>query len=112
MIRSTLPRKRVVGTICCLSLAEWVLFEVIRTPYRPPKDMLTFLGTEKYAVVVLMLGIALGGIAVLLWWAVRSFWSKADVMVIAGLLVVCVGLITFVVFHPGWPVTPLHLLFR
>lgn len=44
------PQWRIVvvaGTLL-IAFVEWLLFELIRTPYGPPHDMLTLLGQEKY----------------------------------------------------------------
>lgn len=35
-------RIAVVGGTLLTAFLEWLLFELIRTPYRPPHDMLTF----------------------------------------------------------------------
>ncbi len=111
-LRSALPRNRVAITIFCLVFAEWVLFELIRVPYRPPQDMLTFLGTEKYAVMALMMGVAVVGAMLLVWWSLRSSWSKRDLAIIAALLAILTVAGTLVIFHPAWSVTPLQMLLR
>jgi Na+/melibiose symporter-like transporter len=108
MIRHALLRKRVAATICGLAVTEWLLFELMRAPYRPPQDMTTFLGTEKYAVMAVMLGLAVGGLGLIAWWAARSTWTKRDVTVIALLVAVLMGAGTYVVINPSWPVTPLR----
>jgi len=112
MIRHALPRKRLAATISSLAFVEWVLFELIRTPYRPPQDMTTFLGTEKFPVMAVMLVLAVVGFGLVLWWAVRSTWTRRDVNRLALLVSVLVGLGSFVVFAPRWPVTPFNLLLK
>jgi Na+/H+-dicarboxylate symporter len=107
-----LPRKRIVATLCGLGFAEWVLFELLRTPYRPPHDMLTFLGTEKYGVIMLMVGMLILGAGLVGWWAVRSVWTAKDMTVVVTVLAVLLGAGVFVFFHPGRPVTPFNLLLR
>lgn len=107
MKRRALPLKPFAVAICGLAFAEWSLFEIIRIPYRPPQDMTTFLGTEKYAVVALMLGLAVGGFGFVSWWAARFAWTKRDVAIVAFLVAVLVGAGLYVVTNPGWPVTPL-----
>ncbi len=74
--------------------------------------MLTFLGTEKYLVMILMLGIALVGLAFILTRSFGSFWTKRDIILIGVLTAILTAGGILVVFHPAWPVTPLHLLLR
>jgi len=112
MTRSALPRKRVVNTACSLVFVEWLLFELIRIPYRPPADMLTFLGTEKYAVMEIMVVIAVFGVALIVWWAVRSFWTERDVIILTALVKSLLEAVVLVVFFPAWPVTPFRLLLQ
>jgi len=106
------PRKRIVATLCGLAFAEWVLFELLRTPYRPPHDMLTFLGQEKYGVIMLMLGMLVLGAGLVVWWATRSVWTAKDITIVASLLALLTGAGVFVLFHPGRPVTPFNLLLK
>jgi hypothetical protein len=74
--------------------------------------MLTFLGTEKYAVMALMMGVAVVGAMLLVWWSLRSSWSKRDLAIIAALLAILTVAGTLVIFHPAWSVTPLQMLLR
>ena len=112
MIRHALPRKRVAATLCGLVLVEWLLFELLRAPYRPPHDMTTFLGTEKYAVIAFMSVLAVLGFGLLLWWAASSTWTRRDVTVLTILATVLLVAGSAVVIAPRWPVTPFHLLLR
>jgi hypothetical protein len=112
MTRPALPRKRLATVIVILIFVEWILFEIIRTPYRPPYDMTTFLGTEKYPIILFMLGLAVLGLGLIVWWAVRSAWSKRDVITIALLVVVLAAALAYVVFYPCWPVTPLNWVLK
>ena len=105
MTRHALPIKRVVAAICGLVFTEWLLFELLRTPYRPPQDMTTFLGTEKYAVIALMVGVGVGGLSLILWWAARSAWTRRDVTAVALFVAVVMGAGIYVVINPGWPST-------
>ena len=43
------------------------MFELLRTPYRPPEDMLTFLGTENTGLVTFMVALAI-------FWTIVSIW--------------------------------------
>ena len=112
MARRVLPVKRFAGAICGLAFLEWVLFELIRAPFRPPQDLTTFLGTEKYAVIALMLGIAVGGLGLISLWGARSTWTKQDLTVVGLLAVVVMGAGIYVVINPGWPVTPLNQVLK
>lgn len=112
MIRHALPRKRVSATLCGLALVEWVLFELVRAPYRPPQDMTTFLGAEKYGVIAVMLVLAVFGFGLLLWWAVRSAWTSRDIAAVAFLATGLLVAGSIVVIAPTWPVTPFRLLLR
>ncbi len=53
--------------------------------------MNTLLGTEKYAVMVLMLGLAVGGVSLMTWWGARSAWIKRDVAIIVFLVTILLG---------------------
>ena len=112
MTRLPLPIKRFAAAICGLALTEWVLFELVRAPYRPPQDMTTFLGTEKYTVMTFMLVLAVAGLGLMCWWAARSTWMKRDITVVTVLVAVLMGLGIYVVINPGWPVTPLSWVLR
>jgi hypothetical protein len=112
MTRQALPRKRVAVTICSLALMEWLLFELLRTPYRPPQDMTSFLGTEKYAVIAFMLILAVSGFGLLLRWAVRSTWTNRDVALIGILVAVVIAAGSVAVIAPSWPVTPFEFLLK
>jgi hypothetical protein len=70
-VTRVLPRKRLAAAIVVLGFVEWFLFELVRTPYRPPQDMTTFLGVEKYAVLAVMFLFANGGGGFIAWWAAR-----------------------------------------
>jgi hypothetical protein len=69
--------------------------------------MTTFLGTEKYAVIALMLGLAIAGLALISWWVVRSVWTRRDFWVVALMVAALAGAGIYVVMNPSWPVTPL-----
>lgn len=112
MTRHALPIKRFAAAICGLAFTEWILFELIRAPYRPPQDMTTFLGTEKYVVIALMFGLAVVGLGLISWWAARSSWTKRDVTGAALFIAVVIGAGIYVVINPSWPVTPLNWVLK
>jgi hypothetical protein len=112
MTRHALPRKRVAVTLCGLVFVEWLLFELLRAPYRPPQDMTTFLGTEKYGVIAFMSVLAVLGLGLIFWWSVSSTWTRRDATVLVVVATVLFVAGSVVVFAPRWPVTPFHLLLR
>lgn len=112
MTRNPLRTIRFAAAILALAFIEWILFELIRAPYRPPRDMTTFLGTEKYAVIAFMLLLALVGFGLMCWWAARSAWTKRDITAVAILVTVITGAGIYVVIRPSWPVTPLSWVLR
>ena len=112
MTRRALPRKRIAATLSGLVVIEWVLFELLRAPYRPPEDMTTFLGTEKYGVIAFMLVLAVCGLVLLLWWGLRSTWTRRDATVIVILATALTLAVSAVVVAPRWPVTPFRLILR
>lgn len=81
-------------------------------PYRPPQDMTTFWGTEKYAVMGVMFVLAVFGFGLLLWWAVRSTWTSRDFTVLALVATVLAVAVSLAVIAPRWPVTPFDLILR
>ncbi|MCC6680625.1 MAG: hypothetical protein IT445_06955 [Phycisphaeraceae bacterium] len=112
MKRRSLHRNRAAMAVCGFAVVEWVLFEFVRTPYRPPQDMTTLLGTEKYAVITGMLVLALFGSGLFLWWILRSTWTRRDVATIAILVIVLIVAGSIVIVAPPWSVTPFQLLLR
>ena len=102
MTRQALPRKRVAAALCSLVAVEWILFEFLRAPYRPPQDMTTFLGTEKYAVIGLRFSLAVIGCALLSRWTVRFSWTSRDVTVLALAASVLMVATSTVVIAPSW----------
>jgi hypothetical protein len=64
----------IVAVTILTAVVEWLLFELVRIPYRPPNDMLTLLGQEKYAVFGLMGAILVGWLMFLIGsWTQGSF---------------------------------------
>ena len=112
MTRQALPTKRIAATLCGLVFLEWLLFELLRAPYRPPQDMTTFLGTEKFGVIAFMAVLAMLGFGLLFWWSLSSTWTRRDVTVLAILATVLIVAGSVVVLAPRWPVTPFHLILR
>ena len=110
--RNPLRTMRFAVAILTLTFIEGILFELIRAAYRPPEDMRTFLGTEKYAVIAFMVFLAAVGLSLMCWWAARSAWTKRDITAVAILFPVIMLAVIYIVIKPGWPVTPLNWVLR
>ena len=86
------------------------MFELLRTPYSPPADMLTLLGTEKYAVVGIMAFVAgiwlVGAIAIL----TTSKFSIRELMSFVALLCIIMSFYLFIIKNPMRYVTPWELM--
>lgn len=92
------------------AFVEWLMFELLRTPYRPPHDMLTVLGTEKYGLVAYMIAIGLvwvGAVAVTI--AMKAM-KWLDYFAFVVVVVMILALIQYIVRNPGRLVTPWDLL--
>lgn len=107
-----LPRYRFMAGIVCICLLEWLLFELLRAPYRPPRDMTTFLGTEKYPVFFFMALLAVISLLWGAWFIFRRTWTRQDVTGVTALIALILLLGACAVFAPRWPVTPWHLILQ
>lgn len=94
------------------AVAEWLLFELIRTPYHPPYDMLTLLGQEKYAVVGFMAVLLVVWVATMLGLALSRRLTLRDYLAFFALLSVLLAIGGHLVRNPSWPVTPFELLWK
>ena len=93
-----------------VAFVEWLMFELLRTPYRPPADMLTLLGTEKYGLITFMVALAV-------FWTIVSIWILATTRLTLrqyfGFLTLAafqLGGLLYIVRNPLRPVTPWELL--
>lgn len=100
-----------IGTIA-IALAEWLLFELLRAPYRPPEDMRTLLGREKYSVPYLMAALGIVWTVVSIWLLVSLRPTLRNLLAYMTLLAVLLSLFVYVARNPSWPVTPPELLWR
>lgn len=94
------------------AVIEWLMFELIRMPYRPPNDMLTFLGTEKYGVVILMVMVGLAWLAFVSYRVCHRVFNGRECLEFFAFTTVLASLLSYVVFFPSWPVTPFELLWQ
>ncbi|WP_397570350.1 hypothetical protein [Schlesneria sp. T3-172] len=106
----TWARKCVVAATILFAVVEWLLFEYVRVPYRPPYDMLTMLGQEKYLVFGWMLMILAGwlGFLILCWWEIS--FTRKDYVLFVALLICLITIFGIVIAFPTWPVTPFDLI--
>src|SRR5947208_3014103 len=100
-------RGRLVTVTMAVAVVEWVLFELIRIPYRPPHDMLTLLGQEKYSVVGFMGMLAVGWTLYVLFDGLWPLPTVQDGLAFGALLSVVAVVVAAIVIYPPWPVTPL-----
>ena len=105
-------RIAVVGGTLLIAFLEWLLFELIRTPYRPPHDMLTLLGQEKYGVAGFMGLLFAIWLTMMLYFALSSRFTVRDYLGFMGLLGVLLAIGGYLVGNPLRPVTPFDLLWK
>jgi hypothetical protein len=111
---NTQTKRRIVTVVMTVgwAVAEWLLIELRRLPYRPPHDMRTLLGTERDAIPGLMVALAVGWLFCLVVFCVCpvSQLSRRDCVCFALLIIVLIAIIGGLVMFPWWPVTPYELL--
>ena len=112
MTRTGYRRIGVVAGTLLIAFVEWLLFELIRTPYRPPHDMRTLLGQEKYGVVGFMGVLFTIWVATTLCLALSSRFTLRDYLAFTALLGVLLAVGRYLVGNPPWPVTPLDLVWE
>jgi hypothetical protein len=110
-LRPPLRRHIVIATLG-VAVVEWLLFELIRSPYDPPRDMRTFLGQEKYPLFGIMAAIVGGWSLYLLYAALRHSPTRRDALAFAALLAFLTMIATIVVYFRPWTVTPLDWICR
>jgi hypothetical protein len=106
MTRIRYQRIGVVAGTLLIAVVEWLLFELIRTPYRPPNDMATLLGQEKYGVVGFMGVLLAVWIGTVLWLALSSRFTMRDYPAFRALLGVLLAVGGYLLRNPLWPVSP------
>lgn len=93
-------------------VVEWLWFELIRIPYRPPEDMLTLLGVEKYAVMAGMATFAVGWLCVAACWLICLRFTTHDYVLYAVLVLILTVCFSLLALFPPWIVTPLEWILR
>ena len=107
-----LPPYRLTAGITSVCVLEWLLFELLRVPYRPPQDMTTFLGTEKYTVIAFITLLAVISFAWGAWLILRRTWTRQDVLFVMAVVVSLSLSVGLAVLLPSWPVTPWQMILR
>lgn len=105
-------RSGIVAGTLLIAFVEWLSFELIRTPYRPPHDMATLLGHEKYAVVGFMGVLFAVWVGTTVCLALSSRFTLRDLLAFTALLGVLLAVGGYLVGNPLWPVTPLERIWK
>jgi hypothetical protein len=100
------------AVIVAIAIIEWSLFELLRCPYRPPFDMRTLLGAEKYVVRDTMVAVAVVGTLYVLYRVLTSSFSIRGYFLLTTLVAILAMMAVVVVRYPLWPVTPWDLLWQ
>lgn len=93
-------------------VVEWLLFELIRIPYRPPEDMRTLLGVEKYGVAYFMALLAIVWLCLAVFCMACFRFPGKDYNRYGRLLAVLIVVLALVVLWPPWTVTPFELIWK
>ena len=98
-----------VGT-AFVAFLEWLLFELLRTPYAPPRDMLTLLGQEKYQVVGFMGFVGVVWIIISIWLLFSSRLTLRQYFGYLALIAVLLSGFLFILRNPNRPITPWDMM--
>ena len=110
MINLKTARIVVVATTCVIVFIEWLLCELVRLPYRPPHDMNTFLGTEKYSVPYVIAAIAMAWAAFLVYMTCFAQFTLRDFFIFMGLCACLAIIFGLIIAFPMWTVSPPELI--
>ncbi len=98
-----------IGTVS-VALIEWLLFELLRTPYAPPRDMLTLLGQEKYQVVGFMWFLGAVWIAIAIWLLLTSRLTLRQYLSFTAMIALLLACFLFILRNPIRAVTPWDMM--
>ena len=98
-----------LGTVC-VAFIEWLLFELLRTPYAPPRDMLTLLGQEKYQVVGFMIFVGFVWIMISIWLLFTSRLTLRQYFGFIALIAILLSGFLFILRNPNRPITPWDMM--
>ncbi len=98
-----------IGT-AAVALLEWLLFELLRTPYSPPRDMLTLLGQEKYQVVGFMWFAGVVWILIAIWLLFTSRLSLRQYLSFIAMIAFLLSGFLAILRNPIRSVTPWDMM--
>ena len=98
-----------IGTLF-VAIAEWLMFELLRTPYEPPHDMMTFLGQEKYSLVAPMALFLIGWLVVVAVTLLRAKLTLKHHLFFIVLVALILAFFFYILENPRRPVTPWHFI--
>ena len=94
------PNHRLLfGVTFAVALAEWLMFELLRTPYAPPSE-LTLLGTEKYGLVGFMICVAIVWLIYTATALCVGRMTIRDLMLFVGLICAIMAFYSFILNNP------------
>ena len=99
-----------IGGTLLTALSEWIMVELVRTPYRPPSDMLTLLGTEKYGLVAIMIGLAAIWLIFVVVFLTRNRVTITNYLAFTAVVAAILTFIGYIISHPHRDVTPWTLM--
>lgn len=106
----TLKLAVIFGGTTAVVLVEWLMFELLRTPYRPPEDMRTLLGVEKYQLLVFMIMVAVTWTLVVLCVFATEKSTRRERRGFLALLAVLPAMLLYIILVPHRPVTPWEII--
>lgn len=98
-----------IGSVS-VALIEWLLFELLRTPYAPPRDMLTLLGQEKYQVVGFMWLLGAVWILIAIWLLLTSRLTPRQYLSFTAMIALLLAGFLFILRNPIRAVTPWDMI--
>ena len=99
-----------VGGTLLTAIVEWLMLELLRTPYRPPADMLTLLGTEKYGLAAIMIGLGIAWAIFVVLILTRTRMTITNYLVFTLVIATIMVLFCYITANPHRAVTPWHLV--
>ena len=99
-----------IGGTLLTALSEWIMVELLRTPYRSPSDILTLLGTEKYGLVAIMIGLAAIWLIFVVVFLTRNRVTITNYLAFTAVVAAILTFIGYIISHPHRDVTPWTLL--
>ena len=104
------PMTWLIGGTLLAALSEWLMLELLRTPYRPPSNMLTLLGIEKYGLVTIMIGLAAIWLIFFVVFLTRNRFTIKNYLAFTAVIAAILTFIGYIISYPLRDVTPWNLL--